>query len=1174
MILVPGIPPGVAAVFGLSMLAASAHGSFLLQDNFNTDATGSAPVNWTLSVPSGAGTIAVAAVPSATDKSVLVSKTSLANSISVNGLFTPTAGKVTIELKGMATSTGGYKNLPYIFSSTGARAVSVAFYNGNIAAYVGGTLTTVQTFTASTWYLIRVEMDTTTQTFNLYINGTRLLTNAAFREAATDIASLSCQVGANNTGAFYFDTVSVFVPAIPAVSGSYLVYEDFNSTATGGTPAHWTLNASGGSAAVSAFPFLGDKSLQLTKTIAANQSTATMAFSPISGQATFEIKARTEDANSYKNILTLTDGTNPGIQLGFNVGNIVSYVGGTMTNLVVSDVPNSPAAAGAGPGSPPASDALNYNLTPHQWYVIRVVLNTATGTYDLYLDGVRRLTGAAMVNAISNVSTAQCGITGSNLGTLYVDNFLAFTVGSMIGSPPTPVFDPLTYGAVADGTTVNTTAIQAAIDACTGSGGSVYLHGGTYLTGTLNLKSGMTFYVDRSATLLGSVNNADYPNQTLADPANFAPGGIDKALIFMAGATNVNITGGGTINGSGYNNPWWIQGSESTRPMLISANSCSDIGIQNIYLQDAGCWGLVPVETTYVMLRNILFNTRPYGNRDGFDITDSQHVMVENCTLNTEDDTICPKSGIPSGLSDVTVQNCYLMGSTVANGIKFGTASYGQFTGITFQDIYIKNMTKSGTSLECVDGAQISNVTFRRIEMYKVNAPIYVVIGRRESISTGYPARIGSVNNILYEDILGAYLGAATGNPVSGLSYGGVRYGLSNLTFRRVNLTYPGGVTTIPAEPPEMGTQYPECTDWGNLPAYAYFLRHADNVTFSGCSNGLATADARPSFFTDDVTNLIYAVPATASNLTVSKLEYDPAPPSASEQMAGFTNASSFQFVELMNVGTSYVDLSGVDFEAGASFVFTDGLPFEVIAPGQRVLLVSNLAAFQLRYGSSLPVAGVFTTGNLPTGGGLVQMFAQDGSTIDNFTFLNSSSWPTSTEGGGPALVLMRPAAGLNLSDPDNWRASSSANGSPGVDDRLLYAAWQTTAFSSGTAADTGPLADPDSDGFCNLIEYARGTDPTSFDQPLFPTVSIQPMTVNGGTLNYPVVSMRYRPAAENALLQVSESTDLQTWTTSDLVQAGLADQGDGTVIATYWSTVPLSQEPARFFRVNATYQP
>ena len=104
---------------------------------------------------------------------------------------------------------------------------------------------------------------------------------------------------------------------------------------------------------------------------------------------------------------------------------------------------------------------------------------------------------------------------------------------------------------------------------------------------------------------------------------------------------------------------------------------------------------------------SLLRNEFVHGNRDGCDVVDCWHVTVANCTIDSGDDAICLKSGSSRGVNDVLVKNCTVTKSQ-SNGLKFGTASTGPFTNITFQDCTLQNVAHSAMAVESVDGGAIS----------------------------------------------------------------------------------------------------------------------------------------------------------------------------------------------------------------------------------------------------------------------------------------------------------------------------------------------------------------------------------------------------------------------------------------------------------------------------------
>ena len=431
------------------------------------------------------------------------------------------------------------------------------------------------------------------------------------------------------------------------------------------------------------------------------------------------------------------------------------------------------------------------------------------------------------------------------------------SAGGPDAAAPPPVCDPVSFGAKHDGKTKDTAALQAAIDACAGKGGTVHLHDGTYLSGMLRLKSDLVLHIDASAQILGTQDDADYPRQ---EPPldNTQLINCRKALLYAEGVSNLRVEGAGTINGNG-NAPQWIGPKtvhpEATRPMAFFAVKSKNVSIKDITISHAAMWGLVNMEVDGLTIDHVSIDTLYSGNRDGIDVVDCHHVVITNCTIASEDDSICIKTGSRYGVDDVVVKNNKVR-STVANGLKFGTASYGSFKNVTFDTNTVESADKAAMAVESVDGADISNITFKNITFKDVGSPIFIILGDRGETPASDVHKIGTIDGIHFENITGSNLRYNWASPISGFTKDGTTYKLKNLSFVNVLITNKGGLGNVPADPPEYVGQYPDPNLWGNMPAYGFFIRHAEGVTLTSSTPLVAGSDSRPGIVQRDVTGL------------------------------------------------------------------------------------------------------------------------------------------------------------------------------------------------------------------------------------------------------------------------------------------------------------------------------
>ena len=424
-----------------------------------------------------------------------------------------------------------------------------------------------------------------------------------------------------------------------------------------------------------------------------------------------------------------------------------------------------------------------------------------------------------------------------------------------IAPPPAPVFKVQDYGAKGDGTTDDTAALQKAVDACTGTGGSVVLQGGRFVSTQLTLKAGMTFYVAEGAALLGSLDPAGYPELMPTPPATTAAVANRRSLLYAFAAHKLIIDGAGEIDGRG--KELNMGGKEPLRPSLLRIFGSDDVTVRNITLRNPRMWTAVSSECPRLTLQATTPDAPAYvENLEGMDICDSEDVLIKDNTVTSEDDAICLKSHGPQGLKNIRIENnaihCHR-----ANAIKIGTATRGPITGLRIINNVISGARYAGLCLESVDGSAMSDVLVQGLEMRQVGQPLFLRLAARNGSldPTNAPTnRPGAgMTGITIERVRALKSHSQTSTSTSTITgIPGLR--ITGVTLRDVHLEVPGGLKTVPKEPAEKPKDYPQSNLLGQTPAAALYVRHADGIRLERVTVALAKPDARPWLAISDAT--------------------------------------------------------------------------------------------------------------------------------------------------------------------------------------------------------------------------------------------------------------------------------------------------------------------------------
>ncbi len=445
------------------------------------------------------------------------------------------------------------------------------------------------------------------------------------------------------------------------------------------------------------------------------------------------------------------------------------------------------------------------------------------------------------------------------------------------------------HGAIGDGKTLNTKAIQKTIDITNlNGGGKVIVPEGKYLTGTIVLKSNVHLEVQKNAIILGSKDPGHYRSLDMQERPE-SPKKDDNsqlALIVAYKADNISISGPGTIDGQGRElalnidslhhsgividpdySTWANRPNEKMRPKLIRFSACKNITISRTNFRNSASWGLSFELCTNLTLNRLNIYNRAYWNNDGMDITDSKNVRVTNCIVNSADDGICLKSYYPGYSNDsIYIANCTIRSG--ASAIKFGTASYGGFKNVTIENIKIFDTFRSAIALESVDGGIIENINIKNIIAENTGNAIFIRLGHRDG------SKPGIVRNIHLKDIkvqipfgrpdIDYDIRAPEPghhNPFPCSITGIPGHYIQNVVLENIEITYPGrsskGQAYFPISRldqfPEKIKNYPEFSMFGELPSWGFYVRHTKNIQMKRVTLQLEDYEFRPALIFDDV---------------------------------------------------------------------------------------------------------------------------------------------------------------------------------------------------------------------------------------------------------------------------------------------------------------------------------
>jgi polygalacturonase len=484
------------------------------------------------------------------------------------------------------------------------------------------------------------------------------------------------------------------------------------------------------------------------------------------------------------------------------------------------------------------------------------------------------------------------GLAGAAATTLPL---MADQTGGNDAKPPLNLVDVRMFGAKGDGKTVDTPAINKAIEIVASAGGGVvFFPAGTYLCFSIHLRSQVELRLSIGSVILAA--DSPLPGQTTGynggtydsaesnttwDPyQDYGHNHWHNSLLWGEDLHDISITGPGLIYGKGLSfgsnhntrGDYPVYHAEQTGVgnKALAMKNCRNVLLRDFSILKGGHFGLLLTGVDNLTIDNLKIDT----DRDGIDIDCCKNVRVSNCTVNSPwDDGICPKSSFALGYArateNVTITNCLVTGcyqlGTVLDGtfkkfesqnqahytgrIKCGTESNGGFKNITISNCVFEGC--QGLALETVDGALLEDIAITNITMRDiVSCPLFLRLGARlrgpkESTSVGTLRRVVISNLECYN----------SASKFSSILSGIPGYAIEDVKLSNIYIQHQGGATADAAsiQPPEFIDKYPEPGMFGPTPVHGFYLRHLRHLEMSHVEVQPMSPDARPAFHLEDV---------------------------------------------------------------------------------------------------------------------------------------------------------------------------------------------------------------------------------------------------------------------------------------------------------------------------------
>ena len=483
------------------------------------------------------------------------------------------------------------------------------------------------------------------------------------------------------------------------------------------------------------------------------------------------------------------------------------------------------------------------------------------------------------------------------------------------------VYNIRDFGAKGDGKTVDTAAVQAAIDVCAkDQGGTVLVPAGVFVIGTAELKSNVTLHIAAQGKLLGSADGKQYhaaDEIPLTGDATLRDGNV--GLLFAVNAENVTVEGPGTIDGQGAQFRSPTRGVSppsgrggSQRPYHLLFYRCKNLRVRDLFLVASAFHSIRVIQSDFVWMQGLRIYNRVNGNNDGFHFISCEHVHVSDCDVQSQDDA-CALFG---SCKKVTVTNSTF--STRWSVFRFGG---GNPENVVISNCVIYDTYGCPIKMHFGPDSQVQNILFSNLVLQGVTGPISIDLAphaRGGDTPAPEGGAKGFVRNIMFQGIR-AYV-VSEGRQFPDMPFHqGYRPGetrqcvvlncvgdwfLENVVLSDVHITYGGGGSAEEAarEVPQIAGEYFEI---GTPPAYGLYARRVRGLSLNNVRLDVEQPDLRPAVVLDH-----------ASDVAITSLNVQGNPQAASALRFIDSSDALISAPRLLTPGAAFLQVEGASSES------------------------------------------------------------------------------------------------------------------------------------------------------------------------------------------------------------------------------------------------------------------